>query len=73
MVQFIESELLLLKNEINEMWTLVHSQLKRAGDAALSCDKELAQQVLIREKRVNALELKIDSDRSEERRVGKEC
>ncbi|NDV60695.1 phosphate signaling complex protein PhoU [Bacteroides sp. 519] len=62
MVKFIESELVLLRNEIEEMWTLVYNQLDRAGDAVLTFDKELAQQVMVREKRVNALELKIDSD-----------
>ncbi len=62
MVKFIESELVLLKNEIEEMWTLVYNQLDRAGEAVLTFDKELAQQVMVREKRVNALELKIDSD-----------
>jgi phosphate transport system regulatory protein PhoU len=62
MVKFIESELVLLRNGIEEMWTLVYNQLDRAGDAVLTFDKELAQQVMVREKRVNALELKIDSD-----------
>jgi len=62
MVKFIESELLLLKKEIDEMWTLVYSQLDRAGEAVLTLDKELAQQVIVRERRVNAFELKIDSD-----------
>lgn len=62
MVKFIESELLLLKKEVNEMWTLVYNQLDRAGEAVLTLDKELAQQVIRREKRVNASELKIDSD-----------
>ncbi|WP_373825218.1 hypothetical protein, partial [Bacteroides heparinolyticus] len=33
MVKFIESELVLLKKEIDEMWTLVYNQLERAGDA----------------------------------------
>ena len=30
MVKFIESELILLKKEIDEMWTLVYNQLDRA-------------------------------------------
>lgn len=62
MVKFIESELVLLKKEIGEMWTLVYNQLDRAGEAVLTLDRELAQQVLVRERRVNAFELKIDSD-----------
>lgn len=62
MVKFIESELVLLKKEIDEMWTLVYNQLDRAGEAVLTLDCELAQQVLVRERRVNAFELKIDSD-----------
>ena len=62
MVKFMESELVLLKKEIDEMWTLVYNQLDRAGEAVLTFDRELAQQVLVRERRVNALELKIDSD-----------
>lgn len=62
MVKFIESELVLLKKEIDEMWTLVYNQLDRAGESVLTLDKELAQQVLVHERRVNAFELKIDSD-----------
>lgn len=62
MVKFIESELVLLKREIDEMWNLVYNQLERAGDAVLALDRELAHQVLVRERRVNAFELKIDSD-----------
>lgn len=62
MVKFIESELVLLRKEINEMWSLVYSQIDRAGEAVLTLNKELAQQVMVREKRVNAFELKIDSD-----------
>ena len=44
MVKFIESELVLLKKEIDEMWTLVYNQLDRAGEAVLTLDRELAQQ-----------------------------
>ncbi len=36
MVKFIESELILLKKEIDEMWTLVYNQLDRAGEAVLT-------------------------------------
>lgn len=62
MVKFIESELELLKKEVSEMWTLVYNQLDRAGEAVLTFDRELAGQVKVRERRVNAFELKIDSD-----------
>lgn len=62
MIQFIESELQLLKNEVDEMWSLVYNQLERAGESVLTQDKELARQVMVRERRVNAYELKIDSD-----------
>ena len=61
MVKFIESELVLLKKDIDEMWSLVYNQLERASDAVLTCNRELAHQVLVHERRVNAFELKIDS------------
>ena len=62
MVKFIESKLMNLREEVNEMWTLVYNQLSRAGKSVLTFDRELAQQVIVREKRVNAFELKIDCD-----------
>lgn len=62
MVKFIESELNTLRRDINEMWTLVYNQLDKAGEAVLTFDRELASQVKVRERRVNAFELKIDSD-----------
>ena len=62
MVQFVESELLLLKNEINQMWNLVYNQIEHAGRAVTTFDKDLAQTVLLRERRVNTYELKIDND-----------
>ena len=42
---YIEKELDDLKKEVLEMWDLVNSQLNRAGEALLSMDKELAQEV----------------------------
>lgn len=62
MVTKVEAELDKLKKETLEMWTLVYNQLQRAGDAVLTSDKDLARQVILRERRVNAFELKIDSD-----------
>ena len=61
-MRYIEKELENLIDEVLEMWTLVYSQLNRAGEALLSLDKDLAREVIYREKRVNAFELKIDSD-----------
>lgn len=61
-MKYIEKELENLKSEILEMWTLVYSQLNRSGEALLTLDKDLAREVVLREKRVNAFELKIDSD-----------
>lgn len=61
-MKYIENELDGLKREILEMWSLVDSQLNRAGEALLSLDRDLAKEVVYREKRVNAFELKIDSD-----------
>lgn len=62
MVKFVENELQTIKNEINEMWTLVYQQLNNAYQAVLNADASLADKVVAREKRVNAFELKIDSD-----------
>ena len=59
---YIQQELERLKQEVLDMWDLVGSQLNRAGEALLSLDKEMAREVTCREKRVNAFELKIDSD-----------
>ena len=61
-MKYIENELDVLNREILEMWSLVDSQLNRAGEALLSLDRDLAKEVVYREKRVNAFELKIDSD-----------
>lgn len=44
------------------MWILVQSQLDKAKEAMTQYDKDLAREVLIKEKRVNSFELKIDRD-----------
>ena len=58
----IETELQLLKAEAINMWTLVNSQLSKARLAFLNFDKDLAREVVSKEKRVNGSELKIDRD-----------
>ena len=62
MVKFVENELLAIKEEVNDMWLLVHQQLEKAFNALRNNDDDLANSVASREKRVNAFELKIDSD-----------
>jgi len=62
MVKFVESELEMLKKEILDMCQLVSNLMELACDAILTLNKEEAQLVIMREKRVNAFELKIDSD-----------
>jgi len=58
----LETELQLLKNEMNNMWDLVRTQLVKAKTSLLHFDKNLAREVVSKEKRVNAYELKIDRD-----------
>ena len=55
-------ELLALKNEIDEMWKLVLSQMDKTKTAYINHDVELAHEIISREKRVNAFDSKIDSD-----------
>ncbi len=57
-----EREMQALKEEVFQMWKLVLSQLERARQAFFNNDVELAREVISREKRVNAFELKVDSD-----------
>src|ERR1035437_2654732 len=58
----LDTELQLLKGEIISVWNLVITQLNKTQDALLRFDKDLARQVVVTEKRVNAYELKIDRD-----------
>jgi phosphate transport system protein len=58
----LETELSQLKEEVKNMWDLVHSQLIKARTSLLNFDKDLAREVVIKERRVNAYELKIDRD-----------
>jgi len=57
-----ENEMQSLKEEISQMWKLVISQLEKAKQSYLNNDIEVAREIISREKRVDAYELKIDSD-----------
>ncbi|MDR1601706.1 MAG: phosphate signaling complex protein PhoU [Tannerella sp.] len=57
-----EKEMQALKDEVSRMWKLVLSQLEKAKQSYMNGDVELAREVASREKRVDAFELKIDSD-----------
>ena len=58
----LDEELIQLKNEVTAMWNLVIQQLKKTQEALVTHDKDLAHEVIEYEKRVNAMELKIDRD-----------
>lgn len=57
-----EREMMMMREQVNEMWKLVISQLEKAKQAFFNNDTDVAREVISREKRVNAFELKIDSD-----------
>ena len=61
-MRHLDQELVSLRQDVIEMWKLVISQVSNAGDSILSFNKELAQKVAMREKKVDAFELKIDSE-----------
>ena len=59
-MRHLDQELIALRMDVIEMWKLVISQVANSGDAILSFNKDLAQKVSMREKKVDAYELKID-------------
>src|SRR6201985_1946423 len=58
----LENEIESVKTEVISMWTLVESQMKKTRMALLNFDRDLAREVVLKEKRVNAFELKLDRD-----------
>lgn len=58
----LDQELQQLKKDTIVMWQLVLSQLNKAKEALENIDRDLAREVIQTEKRVNAHELKIDSN-----------
>lgn len=61
MTQF-ETEIKQLREEVVVMYQLVHSQLSKGLSSLLNFDKDLAREIVMLEKRVNATELQIDRD-----------
>jgi phosphate transport system protein len=58
----LDNEITSLKNNLIEMFLLVQKQLRKSVIALNTLDKNLAREVLVNERRVNAEELKIDKD-----------
>src|SRR6185437_13400208 len=58
----LEIEIQELKSEVINMWNLVQSQMEKARTSMMNFDRDLAREVVLKEKRVNAYELKIDRD-----------
>ncbi len=58
----LDNELQQLKLQVIHMGQMVLSQLEKTEQALANMDKDLAREVVLTEKRVNAYELKIDSD-----------
>jgi len=58
----LENEIQAVKVEVVSMWNLVESQLQKSRTALLHFDRDLAREVVLKEKRVNAFELKLDRD-----------
>lgn len=58
----LDSELSMLKADIIDMWRLVLNQMEKGKDALTNFDRDLAEEVVENEKRVNSYDLKIDKD-----------
>ena len=56
----LDNEIQQLKRQLISMWEMVLSQLQKAEEALTNMDRDLAREVVLTEKRVNAFELKID-------------
>lgn len=58
----LDTEISLLNDDILELMYLVKTQLEKGREALMDYDEELAHEITANEKRVDALELKIDRD-----------
>lgn len=55
-----EIEIKELKGHLAQMWSLVEQQVRKSFDAVVAFDKDLAHEIILREKSVNAQELVVD-------------
>lgn len=58
----LSTELQLLKDDLLEMMGIIHGQFEKGKEAMLNRDQELAEEIRSNERRINAMELKIDRD-----------
>jgi phosphate transport system protein len=58
----IDTNIQQIKADLIQMWTLVINQMEKARLALVNGDKDLAREVRMNEKRVDAFELKLDMD-----------
>jgi len=58
----LDTELIKLRQQLFEMWTLVISQVETSREALMNYDKGAAAEIAFREKMVDTYELKLDRD-----------
>jgi len=58
----IDTNIQQIKADLIQMWTLVINQMEKSRLALINGDKDLAREVRMNEKRVDAFELKLDMD-----------
>lgn len=58
----LDTEIKTLKSSVMSMWLMVINQLEKAERAITKRDKDLAKEIKVNEKRVDAYELKINMD-----------
>ena len=58
----LDTEISRLKTDLNEMFSIVITQVEKSKTALFNLDKDLAREVKVNERRVNSFELKLDRD-----------
>lgn len=58
----IEDQVQNIKDSVIEMMTLAHKQVARSQEALFNFDKDITEEIIANEKKINAMDLKIDKD-----------